>query len=40
VQLGIHALEIRQCNFLLQYQFVERNAKVSVKEKPVEDAKA
>jgi hypothetical protein len=40
VQVGIHALQIRQCNFLLQYQFVERRDKANVKETSVEDAKA
>ena len=40
VQLGVHALKIRQCDFLLQYHFMERNDKVSVKESSVEDAQA
>ena len=40
VQFGVHALKIRQCDFLLQYHFMERNDKVSVKESSVENAQA
>jgi hypothetical protein len=38
MQLSVHALEIRQSDFLLQNHFMERNDKVSVKEASVEDA--
>ena len=40
MQLSVHALEIGQCDFLLQYHFMKRDDKESVKQAPVEDAKA
>jgi hypothetical protein len=38
MQRSVHALEIGQCDFLLQNHFMERDDKESVKQASVEDA--